>query len=490
MTSVISLRLSHSEATQRAALGPELVPGSGLLLTDLYELNMVQAYLDAGMTEPAVFEFFVRKLPRYRGFLLAAGLNQVISFLQNARFTEAELHWLADSGRFGRDTLDYLAALRFTGDLHAMPEGTVFFPDEPIVRVTAPLPQAQLLETRLINLLHFQTVIASKAARMVLAAQGRPLVDFGLRRAHGAEAGLLAARASYLAGFAATATMPAQALFGVPIAGTMAHSFVQAHDDEAAAFEAFARSRPDNVVLLLDTYDTEAAAHKVVSLAPRLRRDGIEIHGVRLDSGDLAAEARMVRRILDDGGMRQVQIFASGGIDEWVMQRFAAEGAPIDGYGIGTSLTTASDAPALDCAYKLQEYAGRPKRKRSTGKATWPGRKQVYRRYVADGQMTDDLLTLDGDAADGEALIQPVLQGGTMVAPQRSLQDARAHAAEQLGRLPAHLRRLEPAPTYHVTVSGALRSLAEEVDRDVAHACVGRPDGDGSRPDSKELEQA
>jgi nicotinate phosphoribosyltransferase len=446
-------------------LGPEPVVETGLLLTDLYELNMVQAYLEAGMTEPAVFEFFVRRLPRDRGFLLAAGLEQVIEFLLNTRFTEAELQWLADGGRFSRDTLDYLAALRFTGDLHAMPEGTVFFPDEPIVRVTAPLPQAQLLETRLINLLHFQTVIASKAARMVLGAPGKALVDFGLRRAHGAEAGLLAARGSYLAGFAATATTPAQWRFGVPIAGTMAHSFVQAHDDEAAAFEAFARSRPDNVVLLLDTYDTESAAHKAVSLAPRLRRDGIEIHGVRLDSGDLAAEARMVRHILDEGGLSEVQIFASGGIDEWVLQRFAAEGAPIDGYGIGTSLTTASDAPALDCAYKLQEYAGRPKRKRSIGKATWPGRKQVYRCYDADGRMAGDRLTVEGDTADGEALIEPVLQGGTMVAPQPSLHEARAHAAAQLERLPEHLRRLETDPAYRVTVSGSIRSLAEEVDR-------------------------
>ena len=440
-------------------------PGASLLLTDLYELNMVQAYLDAGMTDTAVFEFFVRKLPPSRGFLLAAGLEQAVDFLKTASVSGAELKWLADSGRFRSNTLDYLADFRFTGDLHAMPEGTVFFPEEPIARITAPLPEAQLLETRLINLLHFQTVIASKAARLVLAAGGRALIDFGLRRAHGAEAGLLAARASYLAGFAASATTPAEWLYGVPITGTMAHSFIQAHDDELAAFKAFARSRPDNVVLLLDTYDTAAAAHTVVRLAPVLADEGIEIRGVRLDSGDLAQEARLVRRILDRGGLTSVQIFASGGVDEGLLQRHVSENAPIDGYGIGTSLTTSVDAPALDCAYKLQEYAGRPRRKLSTGKATWPGRKQVYRRYGPEGTMIGDLLTLEGQAGDGEALIQPVMQDGERLRPQPDLRDSRAHAAAQLARLPAHLKRLKNAPAYPVTVAEPLKALAEQADR-------------------------
>ncbi len=440
-------------------------PGASLLLTDLYELNMVQAYLEAGMTETAVFEFFVRKLPAQRGFLMAAGLAQVVAFLRDVRVSEAEMNRLEESGRFSVGTLDYLAGFRFTGDLHAMPEGTVFFPDEPILRVTAPLPEAQLLESRLINLLHFETVIASKAARMVLAAEGKALVDFGLRRAHGAEAGLLAARASYLAGFAASATTPADWRYGVPITGTMAHSFIQAHEDESAAFRNFARSRPDNVVLLLDTYDTETAARRVVRLAPELRAEGIELRGVRLDSGDLAAEARMVRGILDGAGLSEVKIFASGGIDEEVLRRFAREGAPIDGYGIGTSLTTSSDAPALDCAYKLQEYAGRPKRKLSTGKATWPGRKQVFRSYGPGGVMSGDLLTLESERSEGEALIQPVLKAGAPAAPLPELEEARAHAASQLERLPAPLQRLEPGHAYPVTVSDALRALAEEADR-------------------------
>ncbi len=268
-------------ATATPGLGGWLRPG--LLLTDLYHLNMMQAYLDHGMTEAASFEFFVRRLPARRGFLMAAGLEQALDFLEHLRAAPDELDWLAGTGRFGKDFLDYLERLDFTGEVHAVPEGTLVFADEPILRLTAPMPLAQLVETRLINLLHFQTLIASKAARMVVAAPGKTLVDFGLRRAHGAEAGLLAARACYIAGFAGSATVLAGRLYGVPIFGTMAHSFVQAHDDEMAAFESFARSRPKRVVLLIDTYDTEAGAEKVVRLAPKLEKDGIRMDGVRLD---------------------------------------------------------------------------------------------------------------------------------------------------------------------------------------------------------------
>jgi nicotinate phosphoribosyltransferase len=294
-------------------MNPAMNPATSPLLIDLYQINMIQAYLDQDTTETAVFEFFVRKLPAGRNFLIAAGLEPALEFLENLRFSPAEIEWLAGSGRFRSDLIDYLAAFRFTGDVHAMPEGTVFFADEPILRVTAPLPEAQLVETRLINFLHFQTVIASKAARMVLAAPGKQLIDFGLRRAHGAEAGLMAARASYIAGFAGTATMLAEEMFGIPIFGTMAHSFIQVHDDELTAFENFARARPEKPVLLIDTYDTEAAAAKVVALAPKLAADGISIHGVRLDSGDLIALSRRVRDILDGGGLTNVSIFASGG---------------------------------------------------------------------------------------------------------------------------------------------------------------------------------
>ncbi len=438
------------------------------LLTDLYQLNMIQAYLDHGQTKTAVFEFFVRKLPARRGFLVTAGLEQALDFLENLRFSPEELDWLKSSGRFDKGLLERLANFRFTGDVHAMPEGTVFFANEPILRVTAPLPEAQLVETRLINILHFQSLIAAKAARMALCAPGKLLVDFGLRRAHGSEAGLFAARASYIAGFAGTATMLASKLYGIPIYGTMAHSFVQAYDDETAAFEAFARSRPENLILLIDTYDTENAARKVAVLAPRLQASGITVRGVRLDSGDLVALSKSVRRILDDAGLRNVTIFASGGLDEDELARFAREQAPIDGYGIGTSLTTSFDVPGLDCAYKLQEYAGLPRRKRSAGKATWPGRKQVWRQYGPDGRMMEDILTEENDDQPGEPLIQAVMRNGRRLQPQPSLAEVRARAARDLERLPEALRRLEPGASYPVKVTQRLTRLAAEVDERLA----------------------
>jgi nicotinate phosphoribosyltransferase len=434
------------------------------LLTDLYQLNMVQAYLDHGKTDAAVFEFFVRKLPERRGFLVAAGLEQVLHYLETLSFSSEDLEWLASSGRFGTRLLDYLAGLRFTGDVHAMPEGTVFFPGEPILRVTAPLPEAQLVETRLINLLHFQSLIAAKAARFVLIAPGKLLVDFGFRRAHGAEAGLLAARASFLAGFAGTATMLAAKMFGIPLYGTMAHSFVQAFDDEMAAFQAFAVSRPEGLVLLIDTYETEAAARKVVALAPRLHELGISIRGVRLDSGDLIALSRCVRRILDEGGLERVTIFASGGIDEDELAAIVRSGAPIDGFGIGTSLTTSSDAPALDCAYKLQEYAGQPRRKRSQGKATWPGRKQVWRSFDGSGRMHGDVISLEEDRHPGEPLLKQVMTAGRRLHPPVPLGELQAHAARELQRLPSSLRRLDPVATYPVDLSHALVRLVRDFD--------------------------
>jgi nicotinate phosphoribosyltransferase len=442
----------------------QMDPLTSPLLTDLYQLNMIQAYLDHGETKTAVFEFFVRKLPPQRGFLVAAGLEQALDLLESLRFSPEEMDWLASTHRFGKDLLDWLSAFRFTGDVHAMAEGRVFFANEPILRVTAPMPQAQLLETRLINILHFQSLIASKAARMVLAAPGKLLVDFGLRRAHGSEAGLLAARASYLAGFAGTATVLAEPLFGIPIFGTVAHSFIEAYDSESAAFESFARSRPQNLTLLIDTYDTEAGARKTVALAPRLAAMGIKIRAVRLDSGDLIALAKSVRRILDDGGLADVSIFASGGLDEDSLAEVIATSAPIDGFGIGTSLTTSFDIPALDCAYKLQEYAGLARRKRSTGKATWPGRKQVWRRYDADGRMAGDVMSLESDPHPGEPLIEPVMKDGRRIGPKPTLAEIRARAAHELARLPQPLHDLEQAAPYPVEVADALVRLAAEVD--------------------------
>lgn len=440
-------------------------PARSPLLTDLYQLNMIQAYVDHGKTGTAVFEFFMRALPPERGFLVAAGLEQALDFLGALSFSAEDIEWLAKTGRFGKGLLQYLETFRFSGDVHAMPEGTVFFANEPILRVTAPLPEAQFVETRLINLLHFQSLIASKAARLVLLAPGTQLVDFGLRRAHGAEAGLLAARASYIAGFAGTATMLAAKLFGITIYGTMAHSFIEAFDDEATAFEAFARSRSENLVVPIDTYDTEAAARKVVALVQRLKAAGITVSGVRLDSGDLIELSKSVRRILDEGGLGGVIIFASGGIDEDELVAIRRSAAPIDGFGIGTSLTTSFDVPALDCAYKLQEYAGLARRKHSPGKATWPGRKQVWRHYGPDGRMARDILSLEDDAQPGEPLMQPVMMGGQRIGTQPKLSEIRARTASGLAHLPEPLRRLDPEASYPVEIAAALLSLTDEVDR-------------------------
>jgi nicotinate phosphoribosyltransferase len=437
------------------------------LLTDLYQLTMLQAYREQEMDELAVFEFFVRRLPRSRNFLIAAGLEQALDYLEGLRFPSDELAWLRTTGLFKPAFVDSLAEFRFTGDVHAMPEGSVFFANEPILRVTAPLPQAQLVESRLINLLHYQTLVASKAARCALAADGKLLVDFGMRRAHGAEAAVYAARASYLCGFAGTATLPAGMQFGIPVYGTMAHSYIEAHADEAQAFERFARTQPNNVTLLIDTYDTEAAAAKVVQLTPRLRAVGITPRAVRLDSGDLAQHARRVRTILDDGGLPDVRIFTSGNLDEYRIRELLASGAPIDGFGVGTHLSTSADAPYLDCAYKLEEYAGTPRRKLSEGKETWPGRKQVYRRYDATGAMAGDILTHESDTQAGEALLRPVMRSGRRVVTE-TLEQARTRAAGQLRRLPPALRVLETCAPYPVTVAAALRALVADTDRRLA----------------------
>jgi nicotinate phosphoribosyltransferase len=432
-------------------------PLASSLSTDLYELNMVQAYLDQGEDAEAVFEFFVRRLPAQRGFLMAAGLETALDYLETLRFTADELDWLKASGRFRSNLLDYLAGFRFNGDVHAIPEGTVFFPNEPILRITAPLPQAQLVESRLINIMHYQSLIASKAARMVLAANGKSLADFGLRSAHGSEAGLLSARASYIAGFGGVANVEAGMKFGIPVVGTMAHSFVQIHDDEATAFEDFARARPDGVVLLIDTFNTEAGARKVVELAAKLKKDGIGIRGVRIDSGDLIAMSRKVRDILDTGGLKDVVILVSGGVDEEFIAKVVASGAPIDGFGVGASLDASSDAPVMDCAYKLQEYRGKPRRKLSEGKVTWPGRKQVW-RTSKDGRMSGDTVSLETDRLPGETMVVQVMRNGKRLAPAETLTAVRERAARELTRLPEPLRKLGTA-TYPVTIADKLQEL-------------------------------
>src|SRR5262245_35161978 len=441
-----------------------MVAETSLLLTDLYQLTMLHSYFRRGMEATAVFEFSVRSLPPGRSFLIAAGLEQVVAYLESLRATPEELAWVAASGRFDDGFVQRLGTLRFTGDVDAMPEGTVCFPDEPLVRVTAPLPEAQLVETRLVNLVHFETLVASKAARCVLVASGKVLVDFGLRRAHGSEAGLLAARAAYVGGFDGTATVLAGARFGIPIHGTMAHSYVLAHDSETQAFADFARDRSSDVVLLLDTFDRERAAAPAVHLAHELAAEGIRLRGVRLDSGDLGELARRVRGVLDRGGLSEVTIFVSGNLDEYAVATLVSSGAPIDGFGIGTRLDTSADAPYLDCAYKLQEYAGVPRRKLADGKATWPGRRQVYRRHADDGTIVGDVVTLVGDDQPGEPLLRPVMRGGRRVGVLPTASEARAHARAELARLPPALRHLDRPGRVPLEIAPAIRTLADEID--------------------------
>jgi len=435
-----------------------------ILLTDLYMLTMLEGFYKQSLNGIASYEFFVRRLPESRSFLVAAGLEQALDYLEQAHFTSTELEWLRQSGRFSPEFIEHLAGWRFTGDVDAMPEGTVFFANEPVLRVTAPISQAQLVESRLINLLNLQTMIASKAARCVLAANQRTLVDFGLRRAHGAEAGLLASRASYLAGFDGTATVLAGMMFAIPIYGTMAHAYIQAHDSEREAFETFARAQPGNVVLLIDTYDTEQGARVVADLAPRLRESGITIKAVRIDSGDLMIHSRNVRRILDDAGLKDIGIFCSGNLDEYRLRDLVQGRAPINGFGVGTRLDTSEDAPSLECVYKLVEYNGEPRRKRSEGKATWPGRKQVFRQYGSSGQMEGDTITAWGADQAGQPLLEAVLREGKRVRSTEPLSKIRERSARDRDRLPEYLRVLENKTSYPIRIASALEDLAKQAD--------------------------
>lgn len=437
------------------------------LLLDLYQLTMGQAYFYQGMKEVAVFELFVRRLPTTRRFLLVAGIAQAMEYLEGLHFKPEELEFLASLGTFSSAFLDHLGSLRFTGSVHAMREGTPFFAEEPILRITAPILEAQLVESRLMNIVHFQTLIASKAARCVIAAAGGQLVDFGMRRAHEADAGLYASRAAYLAGFDATATVEAGNRFAIPLSGTMAHSFIEAHDREEDAFRGFLASQQGTTALLLDTYDTERAAHRVVELLREGQKRGLPRHvrAVRIDSGDLATQARSVRAIFDRNGCQDIQIVLSGGLDEHLIAELVRSGAPVNAFGVGTALDTSADVPALDMAYKLQEYAGRPRRKRSPGKATWPGTKQVFRERGLQGEALGDHVALVGENVPGEPLLVQLMDNGRRLGTPTPLVEARRFCAREQHTLPPTVRELHAGPTpYPVRISNGLRDLAAKLD--------------------------
>jgi nicotinate phosphoribosyltransferase len=427
------------------------------LLVDLYELTMGESYVREGLADrEATFSLFFRTLPLGWGYALAAGLEDALRYLEGLRFEDEELAFLERSGRFSRRFLDRLEAFRFSGSVRALPEGTAVFPNEPLLEVTAPLLEAQIVETMLLNEVHLQTLVASKAARSVEAAAGARLVDFSLRRTHGGEAGLKVARASYLAGFDATSNVLAGAQLGIPIAGTMAHSFVEAFHDELEAFRAFARAYPDDAILLVDTYDTIEGTRRAIAVGEELAAEGHRLRGVRLDSGDLATLSREVRALLDAAGFTDAMVFVSGGLDEHEIASLLASGAPIGGFGVGTKMGVSADAPYLDMVYKAVELDGRPVLKLSEGKATLPGRKQVWRVREGD-RAAYDVVGLAERDAEGEPLLVEVMRDGQRVWKE-SLAASRERARRERLALPESVRALA-GQSYPVRIDSALASL-------------------------------
>ncbi|MEW6356406.1 MAG: nicotinate phosphoribosyltransferase [Planctomycetota bacterium] len=429
------------------------------LCTDLYQLTMAAGYFENRLDQVATFELFVRTLPPHRAFLVAAGLEQVLEYLDSLRFDGDAIHYLRRHTSFKHVSdgfFDYLREFRFTGDVHAMPEGTVFFSNEPVLCVTAPIIEAQIVETYLLTTINFQTLVATKAARVTQAAQGRLVADFGTRRAHGPLAGLWAARASYIGGCASTSNVLAGPMFGIPVVGTAAHSWTMAFDSEEESFRRYHDVFPETTTLLIDTYDTIEGAKRAAGM-------GFPIQGVRLDSGDLAALSKRVRKILDDAGKSDVKIVASGDLNEYKIADLLAEGAPIDIFGVGTEMVTSKDAPALGGVYKLVEQRSGNKvtykMKSSEDKATYPGAKQVFRQMDANGRFCRDILTTADDKQGGAALIAPVAIGGKRCAPAMPLEAIRDHAQEQIARLDERFRALQPEEAYPVEVSEALDKL-------------------------------
>jgi nicotinate phosphoribosyltransferase len=432
------------------------------LFTDLYELTMLQAYWREGMDGEAVFSLYFRNLPKGRNLCLACGLADALAYLEALRFTSEGLDYLSRQEQFSDGFLDWLGGLRFEGDVWAPPEGTPVFPDEPLIEVVAPLPVAQLAESFLMNQIHLQTVLASKAVRVVHAAAGRTVVDFGLRRMHGTDAAMKGVRAYHVAGLDGTSNVLAGKVYGVPITGTMAHSYIQAHDDELEGFREFAALYPETV-LLVDTYDTLEGVRLVARLARELG-EAFRVRAIRLDSGDLAELAKASREILDEAGLESVGIFASGGLDEHEIARLVAFGAPIDGFGVGTRMGVSHDAPDLDVAYKLTAYAGKGRLKLSPGKRILPGRKQVF-RGERGGEATGDVIARHDEALPGRPLLVQVMAGGERLpAGRESLDAARERARREVAALPARVRDLDPADSpYPVAVSPALRAFQERV---------------------------
>lgn len=437
------------------------------LFTDLYELTMLQAYFQQNMMDNAVFTLFFRRLPSKRNFLLACGLDTILDYLENMHFSDESIAYLRSLDTFSKDFLTWLSRFRFTGEVRAVAEGTPVFPNEPILEVIAPIPQAQLAETFIMNQIHLQTILASKAWRLVKAAQGRPVVDFGARRMHGTDAALKAARAFHIAGTAGTSNVLAGKRYNLPVKGTMAHSYIQAHEDESSAFRAFTGIYP-GTVLLVDTYDTMKGIHKVIELSKSMGSD-FQVSSVRLDSGDLLELSKQARKALDEAGLNSIEIFVSGGLDEYAIEKLLLSDAPIDGFGVGTSMGVSEDAPSLDIAYKLSEYAGKGKLKLSSGKPILPGQKQIF-RAEENGRFVRDIIGRHSEKQPGKTLLQKVMKDGKKLPSAVSdLEVLREYASNQTARLPEHIKDLQPADqAYQVQISSALSNFQKKVEQEVS----------------------
>jgi nicotinate phosphoribosyltransferase len=442
-----------------------LIPQNMSLFTDYYELTMCASYFDNKNFEPATFDLFIRRLPENRSYFLFAGLEDALQYMQNISFTQEHLVYLKKQG-FNDDFLDYLHTFHFTGDVWAVPEGTVAFPNEPLIRVTAPIIESQLVETFLLNTINLQTMIATKASRVVHAAKDKSVIEFGLRREHGIDAGMKVARSSYIAGCQGTSNVLAAMAYGIPVFGTMAHSFVMSYTKEIDAFRAFAKTFPNKSTLLIDTYDAIAGAEKAVIVAKELETRGFRLGGVRLDSGDLSRDSQKIRKILDDNELGYVKIFASGDLDEFKITQLINDEARIDAFGVGTKMGTSADRPYLDVIYKLCETmtpdgSFSPIMKLSKDKITLPGRKQVYRFKNEEGIFKKDLIALSDEKVNCEPLLVKVFERGKLIYNFPTINEIRAKAAENVSKLPAEFKALTNAPVYLVELSQKLQTLVE-----------------------------
>jgi nicotinate phosphoribosyltransferase len=434
------------------------------LFTDLYELTMAQAYFSQGMHQPATFGLTVRTYPPNRGYLVSSGLDDVLDYLSRLHFDDAAIQYLRSIGIFKDDFLEYLRGVRFTGSVRAISEGRLFFTNEPLLEITAPIIEAQLVETYVINQMNLQTALATKAARCVWAAQGRSIADFASRRTHGSDAAMKMARSSYIAGFASTSNVLAASHYNIPPAGTMAHSFISSFPTELDAFRAYADSFPDRTILLLDTYDTIAGAFNAVSIGKELESNGHRLAAVRLDSGDYSKLSRQVRHVLDDHGLDYVKILLSGGLDEYELETLIEDKAPIDLFGVGTKAGVSADAPWSDMVYKVVSFDDRPVIKLSEGKMSLPGTKQIFRR-TENGLLSGDIIGLQEETGPvgSEALLQEVMVSGVRIDRTAALSEVRERFREEFDSLDARYKELIRPPLFPVSVSPRLQRMTAEV---------------------------